>query len=147
LPNLVVAVFGEKKAGFSRLRMNITCLQAGYSSLVFGITVKSKEVCCAATSAAMTRVAGMVSPCRRAELEERDILLYKLSCRVKPDRVIAMKRVIRNSAPQDNHSYCRLFKELGLEMTGYGPSLFGNRRMRTRMSGGVEAGGEKTPAI
>ena len=32
-------------------------------------------------------------------------------------------------------------------MTGYGPSLFGNRRMRTRMSGGVEAGGEKPPAI
>jgi hypothetical protein len=48
-----------------------------------------------------------------------------------------------NSAPQDNHSYCRLVKELGLERTGYGPSLFGNRRMRTRMSGGVEAGGEK----
>ena len=58
-----------------------------------------------------------------------------------------MERVIRNSAPQDNHSYCRLFKELGLEMTGYGPSLFGNRLVRTRMPGGVEAGGEKPPAI
>jgi hypothetical protein len=31
---------------------------------------------------------------------------------------LPMERVIRNSAPQDNHSYCRLFKELGLEMTG-----------------------------
>ena len=57
-----------------------------------------------------------------------------------------MERVIRNSAPQDNHSYCRLFKELGLEMTGYGPSLFGNRLVRTRMLGGVGAGGEKPPA-
>ncbi len=57
-----------------------------------------------------------------------------------------MERVIRNSAPQDNHSYCRLFKELGLEMTGYGPSLFGNRPVRTRMPGGVGAGGEKPPA-
>jgi len=57
-----------------------------------------------------------------------------------------MERVIRNSAPQDNHSYRRLFKELGLEMTGYGPSLFGNRLVRTRMPGGVEAGGEKPPA-
>ena len=54
---------------------------------------------------------------------------------------------MENSAPQDNHSYCRLFKELGLEMTGYGPSLFGNRLVRTRMPGGVEAGGEKPPAI
>ena len=49
--------------------------------------------------------------------------------------------------PQDNHSFCRLFKELGLEMTGYGPSLFGNRLVRTRMPGGVEAGGVKPPAI
>jgi len=32
-------------------------------------------------------------------------------------------------------------------MTGYGPSLFGNRLVRTRMPGGVEAGGEKPPAI
>jgi hypothetical protein len=54
-----------------------------------------------------------------------------------------MERVIRNSAPQDNHSYCRLFKELRLEMTGYGPLLFGNRLVRTRMLGGVGAGGEK----
>ena len=52
-----------------------------------------------------------------------------------------------NSAPQDNHSYCRLVKELRLSLTGYGPSLFGNRRVRTRMPGGVEAGGEKPPAI
>ena len=57
-----------------------------------------------------------------------------------------MERVIRNSAPHDNHSYCRLFKELRLEMTGYGPSLFGNRLVRTRMLGGVGAGGEKPPA-
>jgi len=54
---------------------------------------------------------------------------------------------MENSAPQDNHSYCRLFKELRLSLTGYGPSLFGNRLVRTRMPGGVEAGGEKTPAI
>lgn len=47
----------------------------------------------------------------------------------------------------DNHSYCRLFKELGLEMTGHGPSLFGNRLVRTRMPGGVEGGGEKPPPI
>jgi hypothetical protein len=32
-------------------------------------------------------------------------------------------------------------------MTGYGPLLFGNRLVRTRMPGGVEAGGEKPPAI
>lgn len=57
-----------------------------------------------------------------------------------------MGRVMENSAPQDNHSYCRLFKELGFEMTGYGPSLFGNRLVRTRMLGGVGAGGEKPPA-
>ena len=31
-------------------------------------------------------------------------------------------------------------------MTGYGPSLFGNRLVRTRMLGGVGAGGEKPPA-
>jgi hypothetical protein len=53
----------------------------------------------------------------------------------------------KNSAPQDNHSYCRLFKELDLSLTGYGPSLFGNRRVRTRMHGGVEGGGEKPPPI
>jgi hypothetical protein len=35
---------------------------------------------------------------------------------------------------------------LGLEMTGYGPSLFGNRLVRTRMLGGEGAGGEKPPA-
>ncbi len=63
-----------------------------------------------------------------------------------PTGLLPMERVIRNSAPQDNHSYCRLFKELGLEMTGYGPSLFGNRLVRTRMLGGVGAGGEKPPA-
>ncbi|MDD5107870.1 MAG: hypothetical protein PHC49_19920, partial [Desulfuromonadaceae bacterium] len=28
-------------------------------------------------------------PCRRAELEERDVILYELSWHVKPDRVIA----------------------------------------------------------
>src|ERR1039457_6000040 len=66
---------------------------------------------------------------------------------LNPTGLLTMERVIRNSAPQDNHSYCRLFKELGLEMTGYGPSLFGNRLVRTRMPGGVEAGGEKPPAI
>ena len=66
---------------------------------------------------------------------------------LNPTGLLLMERVIRNSAPQDNHSYCRLFKELGLEMTGYGPSLFGNRLVRTRMPGGVEAGGEKPPAI
>jgi hypothetical protein len=54
---------------------------------------------------------------------------------------------MENSAPQDNHSYCRLFKELRLLLTGYGPSLFGNRLVRTRMPGGVEAGGENPPAI
>jgi hypothetical protein len=48
---------------------------------------------------------------------------------------------------QDNHSCCCLVKELGLEMTSYGPSLFRNRLVRTRMPGGVEAGGEKPPAI
>ncbi len=31
-------------------------------------------------------------------------------------------------------------------MTGYGPSIFGNRPVRTRMPGGVGAGGEKPPA-
>ena len=51
-----------------------------------------------------------------------------------------------NSAPQDIRSYCRLIKELRLSLTGYGPSLFGNRRMRTRMYGGVGAGGENPPA-
>jgi len=66
---------------------------------------------------------------------------------LNPTGLLPMERVIRNSAPQDNHSYRRLFKELGLEMTGYGPSLFGNRLVRTRMPGGVEAGGEKPPAI
>ena len=65
---------------------------------------------------------------------------------LNPTGLLPMERVIRNSAPQDNHSYCRLFKELGLEMTGYGPSLFGNRLVRTRMLGGVGAGGEKPPA-
>ena len=30
-----------------------------------------------------------VLPCRRAELEEGDVLLYELSWHVKPDRVIA----------------------------------------------------------
>ena len=65
---------------------------------------------------------------------------------LNPTGLLTMERVIRNSAPQDNHSYCRLFKELGLEMTGYGPSLFGNRLVRTRMLGGVGAGGEKPPA-
>ena len=53
----------------------------------------------------------------------------------------------RNSAPQDNHSYCRLVKELSLSLTGYGSSLFGNRLVRTRMPGGVEGGGEKPPPI
>ena len=43
---------------------------------------------------------------------------------LNPTGLLLMERVIRNSAPQDNHSYCRLFKELRLEMTGYGPSLF-----------------------
>ena len=65
---------------------------------------------------------------------------------LNPTGLLPMERVIRNSAPQDNHSYCRLFKELGLEMAGYGPSLFGNRLVRTRMLGGVGAGGEKPPA-
>ena len=37
---------------------------------------------------------------------------------LNPTGLLPMERVIRNSAPQDNHSYCRLFKELGLEMTG-----------------------------
>jgi len=54
---------------------------------------------------------------------------------------------MENSAPQDNHSHCRLIKELRLSLTGYGPSLFGNRLVRTRLPGGVEAGGEKPPAI
>ena len=31
-------------------------------------------------------------------------------------------------------------------MTGYGPSLFGNRLVRTRMLGGVGAGGDPPPA-
>ena len=31
-------------------------------------------------------------------------------------------------------------------MTGYGPSLFGNRLVWARMPGGVGAGGEKPPA-
>jgi len=31
-------------------------------------------------------------------------------------------------------------------LTGYGPSVFGNRPVRTRMPGGVGAGGEKPPA-
>src|ERR1035437_6288998 len=35
------------------------------------------------------RLAGMDSPCRRAELEERDVIHYELSWYVKPDRVIA----------------------------------------------------------
>src|SRR6266581_30505 len=35
------------------------------------------------------RLAGMDSPCRRAELEERDVILYELSWHVKPERVIA----------------------------------------------------------
>ena len=60
---------------------------------------------------------------------------------LNPTGLLPMERVIRNSAPQDNYSYCRLFKELGLEMTGHGPSLFGNRLVRTRMLGGVGAGG------
>jgi hypothetical protein len=30
-------------------------------------------------------------------------------------------------------------KNCRLSLTGYGPSLFGNRRVRTRMPGGVEA--------
>jgi hypothetical protein len=31
-------------------------------------------------------------------------------------------------------------------LTGYGPSAFGNRPVRTRMPGGVGAGGENPPA-
>jgi hypothetical protein len=31
-------------------------------------------------------------------------------------------------------------------LTGYGPSVFGNRPVRTRMPGGVGAGGENPPA-
>ena len=54
---------------------------------------------------------------------------------------------MENSAPQDNHSYCRLFKELKLSLTGYGPSLFGNRLVRTHMPGGVEAGGERSSPL
>ena len=50
-----------------------------------------------------------------------------------------------NSAPQDIRSYCRLIKELRLSLTGYGPSLFGNRLVRTRMPGGVGAGGGEPP--
>jgi len=89
---------------------------------------------------------GMDSPCRRAELEEKDVILHELPEHFYPTGYVHGARH-KNSAPQDNRSYCRLFKELRLSLTGYGPSLFGNRRMRTRMYGGVEAGGEKPPAI
>lgn len=47
------------------------------------------------------RLAGMVSPCRRAELEERDVLLYELSWHVKPDRVIVhVARHKESSSPR-----------------------------------------------
>ena len=37
--------------------------------------------------------------------------------------------------------------QLGLSLTGYGPSLFGNRLVRTRMPGGVWRAGEKNPRL
>jgi len=52
--------------------------------------------------------------CRRAELEEGDV--PRMSCHdtLNPTGPVPMVRVIKDQAPQDNHSYCRLFKELGL---------------------------------
>jgi hypothetical protein len=84
---------------------------------------------------------------RRTELEEGDVILHELPLHVQNPIGVGAGARHGNSAPQDNRSYCRLVKELRLSLTGYCPSLFGNRRMRTRMYGGVEAGGEKPPAI
>jgi len=57
-----------------------------------------------------------------------------------------MGRDIKIMLPSDNHGYCLLIKEPWLLMTGYGLSIFGNRPVRTRMPGGVGAGGENPPA-
>ena len=52
-------------------------------------------------------------PCRRAELEERDVILMSFQSTLNPTGQVHGARH-QNSAPQDHHSYCRLFKELGL---------------------------------
>ena len=57
-----------------------------------------------------------------------------------------MGRDIKIMLPRDNHGYCLLIKEPWLLMTDYGLSIFGKRPVRTRMPGGVGAGGEKPPA-
>jgi hypothetical protein len=73
-------------------------------------------------------------PCRRAELEEWDVILYELPMHNEPDRVSAWSASWEFS-PQDNHRYCRHFKEPGLSVTGYVPSFFGNPPVPTRMPG------------
>jgi hypothetical protein len=37
-------------------------------------------------------------------------------------------------------------KSCGDTLSGYGPMFYGNRQVRTRLLGGVGAGGEKPPA-
>ena len=59
---------------------------------------------------------------------------------------VRMGRDIKIMLPRDNHGYCLLIKEPWLLMTDYGLSIFGKRPVRTRMPGGVGAGGEKPPA-
>ena len=39
-----------------------------------------------------------------------------------------------------------LSKSCGYTLSGYGPMFYGNRQVRTRLLGGVGAGGEKPPA-
>ena len=65
---------------------------------------------------------------------------------MNPTGEVRMGRDIKIMLPRDNHGYCLLIKEPWLLMTGYGLSIFGNRPVRTRMPGGVGAGGEKLPA-
>jgi hypothetical protein len=49
-------------------------------------------------------------PCRRAELKERDVLPYVLCIALNPTGRAKTQARHRGSAPQDDHSYCRLSK-------------------------------------
>ncbi len=93
--------------------------------------------------------AGMDSPCRRAELEEGDVIPHELRIAMTPDRASEQTAGAswRIQLPEIIPVAAVFSKNRSYRLTGYGPSLFGNRLVRTRMPGGVEAGGEKPPAI
>jgi hypothetical protein len=55
-----------------------------------------------------------VLPCRRAELEEGDVIFHELPLHVKPDRVSAYGARHKGLSSPRKSSYCRLVKVLRL---------------------------------